>query len=189
MRPLVSSISADKPRRHEAFAWQIRQAIQLQRNLQCVAVGARLHFDRRRADLGRHTHPASVAAEPICRPLCRRRKVEFVIPGARRSTDKCLEAGVPPKLVAARGWHDRRHADVAHLAGHDIGQRQTIGVRTGNLHFNACRCESKASPDEVSAIGACRHSIGRVMVVTRREIAVTFGGSLKKPQPSDATLR
>lgn len=124
------------------LTWQTRQAIQLQRGLQCIAVGARPHFDRRRADLSRHTHPASVATEPICRPLCRRRKVEFVILGARRSTDKCLEAGVPPKLVAAHGRHDRRHADVADLAGHAIGQYQTISARTRDPHFNMCNCEA-----------------------------------------------
>src|SRR5262249_7575360 len=63
----------------QGATWQARQAIQLQRGLQCVAVGAGSHFDRRRVDLGRYAHPAWVAAEPICRPLCRRRKVEFVV--------------------------------------------------------------------------------------------------------------
>ena len=122
---------------------QARQPIQLQRGLQCVALGARLHFDPGRADLGRNTHPASVAAEPICRPLCRGRKVEFVIRGVRRNTDECLEAGVPPKLIGTRGRHDGRYAQIAYFAGHEIAQQQTAGAWTRDVHFDVCRCGAK----------------------------------------------
>ena len=98
-----------------------------------------------RADLGRHAHAAAVAVEPIGRPLRRRRKVEFVIRRPRRGADKGLEAGVLPKLVRARGRHDGRQADVADLAGHDIGQHQTICARPGNLHFDARRAKQRES--------------------------------------------
>src|SRR5882762_3618410 len=63
---------------------------------------ARLHCDVGRADLVCNAHPPSVAAEPVGRPLHRGRKVELVIAGALRRTDKGLEAGVLPKLIAAR---------------------------------------------------------------------------------------
>src|SRR5277367_2478406 len=53
-----------------------------------LARRARLHHDARRKDLRRHTHPTSVATEPIRRPLCRGGEFEFVIRGAGRSTDE-----------------------------------------------------------------------------------------------------
>src|SRR6266481_8523833 len=81
---------------------QAPQPIQLQGGLQYVALRARLHFDPGRADLGRDAHPRSVATEPICRPLCRGRKVELVIPGARRSPHECLETSMLPELIGTR---------------------------------------------------------------------------------------
>ena len=96
-----------------------------------------------RAYLGRNTHPASVAAEPICRPLCRGRKVEFVIGGAGRSADECLEAGVPPKLIGTRCRHCGRNTQIAYFAGHEIGQDQTAGAWTHDVHFDVCHRGAK----------------------------------------------
>src|SRR5277367_244243 len=71
-------------------AWQTRYMIQPEGSLQSEARRARLHFDARHTYHSRDTHSASVAAEPIGCPLCRGRKVEFVIRGTGRSTDECL---------------------------------------------------------------------------------------------------
>ena len=90
-----------------------------------------------------HLHPTSVAAETIGRPLCRGRKVEFVIRGAGRTADECLEAGVPPQLIGTRGRHRRRHAQIAYFAAHEIGKQQTAGVWTRDVHFNVCHCGAK----------------------------------------------
>jgi hypothetical protein len=125
------------------IARQARQPIQLQVGSQYVALRARLRFDPRRAYLGRNAHPGSVATEPICRPLCRRRKVELVIPGVRRSTHECLEAGVPPEFIGTRCCCYGRYAQIADVAGHEIAQYQTIGARTHDFYFNVCRCEAK----------------------------------------------
>jgi hypothetical protein len=119
-----------------------RHPIQRQRGVQCVALRRRLHFDAGRADLGRDTHPASIAIEPICRPLRRGRKVEFVVRGAA-STDECLEAGVPPKLIGTRSRYSGRHAQIADPAGDEIRQRQASGAWARDVHFDACRCRAK----------------------------------------------
>ena len=151
-----------------SVAWQTRETIQLERSLQCVAIGALPNLDHRRVDLRRHAHAAAVAAESICRPLCRRSKVEFVISGMWRSTDKCLEAGMLPKPVFARGGHDRRHADVAHIAGHDIGQHQTIGAPTRDANLDLCRCAATRVRMKPQGLVHGRHSIGPIIVVTWR---------------------
>src|SRR5271156_3392925 len=91
-------------------AWQTRHMIQLEGGLQSVARRAKLHLDARYAYLSRGTHPASVATEPICCPLCRGREVEFVIRVASRSTDERFETRVPPKLIGTRGRHCGRLA-------------------------------------------------------------------------------
>jgi len=104
---------------------------------------ARLHFDPGRTYLGRNTHPGSVATEPICSPLCRGRKVELVIAGARRSTDECLEARVPPELIGTRRRRYGRHAQVAYFAGHEIAQHQTAGAWTHDFRFDMYRCKAK----------------------------------------------
>ena len=122
------------------IAWQARQAIQIQRGLQFVARAVRAHFDAGRAYLARNRHPTSVAAEPISRPLRRGRKVELVVRGARRCADECLEAGVPSKLIAARGSSHGRQAEIDHLAGHEIVQHQVAGAWTRGFHFDVCRC-------------------------------------------------
>src|ERR1700736_2931873 len=49
---------------------QARHLIHFQRGLQSVARPARSHLNAGRAYLGCSTDPASVAIEPICRPLC-----------------------------------------------------------------------------------------------------------------------
>jgi hypothetical protein len=147
-RPVRSTATGFIDQRRETqtpsgITWQARQPIQLQRGLQCVALGARLHFNSGRAYLGRNAHPTSVAAEPICRPLCRGRKVEFVICGVPRRTDECLEAGVPPKLIGTCGRPDGRHAQVAYFAGHDIAQHQTASAWTRDVYVYVCRCKAK----------------------------------------------
>ena len=122
--------------------WQAQQLGQLQASLQRVACGARLHLDPGRAYLARNTHPATVTAEPIGRPLCRGRKVEFVIPGAGRGTDKRLEAGVAPKPIGARTRHYGRQAQIVYLAVHEIMQNQPARTRTYDIHLDVCRCEA-----------------------------------------------
>ena len=107
---------------------QARHLIHFQRGLQSVARPARSHLNAGRAYLGCSRAPASVAIEPICCPLCRGRKVEFVIVGAGRSSDECLETRVPPKLNCAR-CRSCRNTYIAYAAGHQIGQDQTAGAR------------------------------------------------------------
>src|SRR5258708_27431023 len=122
---------------------QARQLIQLQGGLQYVALRARLHFDPGRADLGRNTHPGSVATEPICRPLCRGRKVELVIPGTRRSPHECLETSMLPELVGTRSRRYRRHVQIAYFTGHEIAHDQAASTRKRDINFDMCRCEAK----------------------------------------------
>src|SRR5260370_41254214 len=99
---------------------QARQPIQLQGGLQCVALSTRLHFDVWRADLGRVAHFASITAEPICRPLCRGRKVELVVAHARRSPHERLETSMLPELISTRTRRYGRHVQIAYFAGHKI---------------------------------------------------------------------
>ncbi|SRR6266566_8229292 len=98
-------------------------------------VGTRLYRDLRRVDLGRNTHPRTVAAEPIGSPLCRGRKVEFVIRDARRTGNESLEAGVPPELLGPCRSGYGRHSQIAYPADHGIGKLETAGLRTRNFHF------------------------------------------------------
>ena len=115
---------------------QARKRIEFQRGSQCEMISARLHFDSGRAHIGRSPHSIPVAVEPICRPLCRWRKVEFVVLRVRRSSDECLKAGRLPKLFSTRcgrcGW-DPQFAD---LAGHQIGEHQTALAWPRDLDFD-----------------------------------------------------
>lgn len=118
---------------------QARKFIQAQRGLQCVALRRRLPLDAGRADLRRDTHPASVAAEPIGGPRGRGREVELVVRGARSGADECLEAGLLPKLMAARRRGHGRQAQLADVAVEDVGQQQTAGAWSRNVHVDARR--------------------------------------------------
>ena len=48
-----------------------------------------------------------------------------------------------PKLIRTRGRHDRRQAQIAYFAGHGIGQQQTAGVWTRDVHVDVCHCGAK----------------------------------------------
>ena len=150
------------------LTWQARQAIQLQRGLQCVAIGIH-RTSIEGALISAATLPASVTAEPICRPLRRRRKIEFVILGARRSADKCLESRCAAKARRRARPPRRRYANFADLAGHELGQHQAIGARTREFPLRS------VSPDETKRVrmasqraGACRHSTGSDHCVVTR---------------------
>src|SRR3954451_9146619 len=81
----------------ECCSWQSRKLVQFQCCLQCEAVGAGLQLDRGWTDLVSHAKAAAVAAEPVGRPLCRRREIEFVIVCPGRRADECFEAGMLPQ--------------------------------------------------------------------------------------------
>ena len=131
------------PRGRDAMLHHAAAAINPARLARCSAPGAACTSIRGASISVATRMPAAIAIEPIRRPLRRGRKVEFVIGLARQRTHEGLEASVPPKLIGPRSRRDRRQAQIADFAGHDIREQQTAGAGTRNLHFDVCRGETE----------------------------------------------
>jgi len=116
--------------------WQVRQPLKIERDLQFITRRIGSHRDARRADLACSAHCGAIAVESIGSPLRRRRKVEFEIRSVRRGAEECLEAGAPPKFIGARWGSDRRQAQSADFARHDIAKLKQARARTRRVRFD-----------------------------------------------------
>src|SRR5262249_39322744 len=58
--------------------------------------------------------------------------------GISKEERECLETRVLPKLIGRRCRNWRRNKYIAHLAGYQIGQDQTVDAWTHDFHFDVC---------------------------------------------------
>ncbi len=119
------------------IAGQTRQPLKRQRGLYLITRIIPLPLNVRRAYLARNTHPASVVIKVICRPLPRGRKIELVICRIGRRADERFKTRAVPKPFAARESARGRQAQIAHLTGYEIAQRQIAQTWTRDQHIDA----------------------------------------------------
>ena len=94
-----------------------------------------LCFDLRWGRFG-IVHAGPDARESVCRPLRRRRKIEFEVRIARTWPDKGLETGVPPQFVGACTWRERRECQGIKIPGQRVFQHHAALI-TIDAHLKA----------------------------------------------------